>query len=180
MDLLYYERATGGHLGVLNAYNTPEVYDWMFSHTTAVPEPIQKSEHHRENDDDIQDGPNRSCMATKRLTSQSRSRSTIKIANIEPRHQRSTSSFFASRPSAALPCVARQAPAYPTGSRRRLTFQYIAKGFFSDPGDLRREGAHWPLGHRARPVTRKQCVFREVPPAFCPRQRKLSAVSDLV
>ncbi len=39
MDLLYYERATGGHLGVLNAYNTPEVYDWMFSHTTAVPEP---------------------------------------------------------------------------------------------------------------------------------------------
>jgi predicted peptidase len=39
MDLLYYERAIGGHLGVLNAYNTPEVYDWMFSHTTAVPEP---------------------------------------------------------------------------------------------------------------------------------------------
>jgi predicted peptidase len=39
LDLLYYERATGGHLGVLNAYNTPEVYDWMFSHTTAVPEP---------------------------------------------------------------------------------------------------------------------------------------------
>jgi dienelactone hydrolase len=39
MDLLYYERATGGHLGVLGAYNIPEVYDWMFSHTTAVPEP---------------------------------------------------------------------------------------------------------------------------------------------
>lgn len=39
MDLIYYERATGGHLGVLPAYNTPEVYDWMFSHTTAVPEP---------------------------------------------------------------------------------------------------------------------------------------------
>ena len=43
MDLLYYERATGGHLGVLNAYNTPEVYDWMFSHTTAVPEPQRRS-----------------------------------------------------------------------------------------------------------------------------------------
>jgi hypothetical protein len=39
MDLIYYERATGGHLGVLPAYNTREVYDWMFSHTTAVPEP---------------------------------------------------------------------------------------------------------------------------------------------
>jgi hypothetical protein len=39
MDLIYYERAIGGHLGVLGAYNTPEVYDWMFSHTTAVPEP---------------------------------------------------------------------------------------------------------------------------------------------
>jgi predicted peptidase len=39
MDLLYYERATGGHVGVLAAYNTPEVYDWMFVHTTAVPEP---------------------------------------------------------------------------------------------------------------------------------------------
>jgi predicted peptidase len=39
MDLIYYERATGGHLGVLGAYNTPEVYDWMFSHTTGVPEP---------------------------------------------------------------------------------------------------------------------------------------------
>jgi predicted peptidase len=39
MDLLYYEPPTGGHLGVLPAYNVPEVYDWMFSHTTAVPEP---------------------------------------------------------------------------------------------------------------------------------------------
>ena len=38
MDFLYYETATGGHTGVLAAYNTPEVYDWMFSHTTAVPE----------------------------------------------------------------------------------------------------------------------------------------------
>lgn len=39
MDLIYYELATGGHLGVLGAYNVPEVYDWMFSHTTEVPEP---------------------------------------------------------------------------------------------------------------------------------------------
>ena len=39
MDFLYYESATGGHTGVLGAYNTAEVYDWMFSHTTAVPEP---------------------------------------------------------------------------------------------------------------------------------------------
>jgi predicted peptidase len=39
MDLLYYELATGGHTGALGAYNVPEVYDWMFSHTTAVPEP---------------------------------------------------------------------------------------------------------------------------------------------
>jgi dienelactone hydrolase len=39
MDLLYYELATGGHTGALGAYNVPEVYDWLFSHTTAVPEP---------------------------------------------------------------------------------------------------------------------------------------------
>jgi predicted peptidase len=39
MDLLYYERATGGHTGVLDAYNAPEVYNWVFSHTLAVPEP---------------------------------------------------------------------------------------------------------------------------------------------
>lgn len=39
MDFLYYERATGGHTGVLAALSSPEVYDWMFSHTTAVPEP---------------------------------------------------------------------------------------------------------------------------------------------
>jgi hypothetical protein len=39
MDFLYYEPATGGHIGIYAAYSTPEVYDWMFSHTTAVPEP---------------------------------------------------------------------------------------------------------------------------------------------
>jgi predicted peptidase len=43
MDLLYYEPATGGHTGVLPAYNVPEVYDWMFSHTLAVPEPSDPS-----------------------------------------------------------------------------------------------------------------------------------------
>jgi hypothetical protein len=39
MDYLYFEGATGGHTGMLWALSTPEVYDWMFSHTTAVPEP---------------------------------------------------------------------------------------------------------------------------------------------
>jgi len=39
MDYLYYEAATGGHTGVLWALSLPEMYDWMFSHTTAVPEP---------------------------------------------------------------------------------------------------------------------------------------------
>jgi predicted peptidase len=39
MDFLYYERATGGHTGMLGAMSSPEVYEWMFSHTTAVPEP---------------------------------------------------------------------------------------------------------------------------------------------
>jgi predicted peptidase len=43
MDFLYYEPETGGHVGILAAYNTPEVYDWMFSHTTAVPEPTTLS-----------------------------------------------------------------------------------------------------------------------------------------
>jgi predicted esterase len=39
MDFLYYERATGGHTGMLDALSAPQVYDWLFSHTTAVPEP---------------------------------------------------------------------------------------------------------------------------------------------
>ena len=39
MDYVYFEGATGGHTGMLWALSTPEVYDWMFSHTTAVPEP---------------------------------------------------------------------------------------------------------------------------------------------
>jgi predicted peptidase len=39
IDFLYYERAIGGHNGALGAVNSPQVYDWMFSHSTAVPEP---------------------------------------------------------------------------------------------------------------------------------------------
>jgi len=39
LGLRYTEFPTGGH-GIWPAvYNTPEVYDWMFSHTLAVPEP---------------------------------------------------------------------------------------------------------------------------------------------
>jgi dienelactone hydrolase len=38
MDLLYFEPATGGHISIQAALDAPEVYDWMFSHTTAVPE----------------------------------------------------------------------------------------------------------------------------------------------
>lgn len=39
LDLMYYELATGGH-GIWPAvYSFPAVYDWLFSHTTAVPEP---------------------------------------------------------------------------------------------------------------------------------------------
>ena len=39
MDLLYYETATGGHDSMLGVLNIPEIYDWMFLHTTAAPEP---------------------------------------------------------------------------------------------------------------------------------------------
>jgi predicted peptidase len=39
LDLMYYELATGGH-GIWPAvYNFPPLYDWLFSHTTAIPEP---------------------------------------------------------------------------------------------------------------------------------------------
>lgn len=39
LDLMYYELTTGGH-GIWPAvYSFPAVYDWLFSHTTAVPEP---------------------------------------------------------------------------------------------------------------------------------------------
>jgi hypothetical protein len=36
---MYYELATGGH-GIWPAvYSAPFVYDWLFAHSTAVPEP---------------------------------------------------------------------------------------------------------------------------------------------
>lgn len=39
LDLLYFEQPGGGHTGLLGAFSAPEVYDWMFSHSLAVPEP---------------------------------------------------------------------------------------------------------------------------------------------
>jgi predicted peptidase len=39
LDLMYYELPIGGHAIWGNVYSGPPVYDWLFSHTTAVPEP---------------------------------------------------------------------------------------------------------------------------------------------
>jgi predicted peptidase len=39
LDLMYYELTTGGHGIWPSVYASPPVYDWLFSHTTAVPEP---------------------------------------------------------------------------------------------------------------------------------------------
>jgi predicted esterase len=39
LDLLYYELAAGGHAIWPAVYSTPPVYDWLFSHSLAVPEP---------------------------------------------------------------------------------------------------------------------------------------------
>jgi predicted peptidase len=39
LDLLYFEQPTGGHTGVFGVFYSPDVYDWMFSHSLAVPEP---------------------------------------------------------------------------------------------------------------------------------------------
>jgi predicted peptidase len=39
LDLMYYELATGGHGIWPSVYASPPVYDWLFAHTTAVPEP---------------------------------------------------------------------------------------------------------------------------------------------
>jgi predicted peptidase len=39
LDLLYYELATGGHAIWPGVYGAPPVYDWLFSHSLAVPEP---------------------------------------------------------------------------------------------------------------------------------------------
>src|SRR5262245_53156885 len=39
LDLLYYELFAGGHAIWNGIYGAPPVYGWLFSHTTAVPEP---------------------------------------------------------------------------------------------------------------------------------------------
>ena len=39
MDLMYVETGAGGHTGLYDVFNAPPVYDWLFSHTLAVPEP---------------------------------------------------------------------------------------------------------------------------------------------
>lgn len=39
LDLLYYEPPLGGHTGMLGALETPQLYEWLFAHTLAVPEP---------------------------------------------------------------------------------------------------------------------------------------------
>ena len=39
LDLHYIEPATGDHSVWSSVYNRPELYEWMFAHTLAVPEP---------------------------------------------------------------------------------------------------------------------------------------------
>lgn len=39
LDLMYYEQPSGGHTGLLGVYYSEGIYDWMFSHSLAVPEP---------------------------------------------------------------------------------------------------------------------------------------------
>jgi hypothetical protein len=39
LDLMYFETPDGGHTGLLGAFYSPDVYDWMFAHSFAVPEP---------------------------------------------------------------------------------------------------------------------------------------------
>jgi predicted peptidase len=39
LDLHYVEPASGDHSVLFSVYNRPDLYDWMFAHTTAVPEP---------------------------------------------------------------------------------------------------------------------------------------------
>jgi predicted esterase len=39
LDLIYFESPDGGHTGPLGAFFVPQVYDWMFAHSLAVPEP---------------------------------------------------------------------------------------------------------------------------------------------
>jgi predicted peptidase len=39
LDLIYFEQPNGGHEGVYGVFYSPEMYDWMFSHSLAAPEP---------------------------------------------------------------------------------------------------------------------------------------------
>ncbi len=39
VDLAYYESAAGGHTGLLGIFYYPLIYDWMFDHSLAIPEP---------------------------------------------------------------------------------------------------------------------------------------------
>lgn len=39
LDLMYLESPDGGHTGLFSVFFAPPVYDWMFSHGAAVPEP---------------------------------------------------------------------------------------------------------------------------------------------
>jgi predicted peptidase len=39
LDLHYIEPASGDHSVLFSVYNRPQLYDWLFAHTTAVPEP---------------------------------------------------------------------------------------------------------------------------------------------
>jgi pimeloyl-ACP methyl ester carboxylesterase len=39
LDLLYLELPAGAHSGPLGVLTAPEIYEWLFAHSTAVPEP---------------------------------------------------------------------------------------------------------------------------------------------
>lgn len=39
LDLIYADSYTGGHTGLLGLFYAPPVYDWIYSHSLAVPEP---------------------------------------------------------------------------------------------------------------------------------------------
>jgi predicted peptidase len=39
LDLHYIEPASGDHSVLFSVYNRPQLYDWLFAHSTAVPEP---------------------------------------------------------------------------------------------------------------------------------------------
>ncbi len=41
LDLMYYELAVGGHNIWSGVYSQPPVYDWLFSHSLTVPEPMR-------------------------------------------------------------------------------------------------------------------------------------------